>query len=80
MIPYFLFLCVECGKGYFGYLCKEPCPLGFYGYMCGGQCSPRCAREECDNVNGCPSYIQNTSKQRHTGMREPNEIICCLFV
>lgn len=42
----------ECKMGYFGDFCDEPCPPDFYGLNCGGNCSPRCTKEDCHHISG----------------------------
>lgn len=57
----------ECKTGYFGDFCNEPCPPGSFGFKCGGNCLPRCTKEECHHVSGCPNYIRNKTKMIVTG-------------
>lgn len=58
----------ECSKGYFGESCDKPCPPGSFGFMCGGKCFPKCSKEACNHVSGCPNNIGYTSSQIHTGI------------
>lgn len=57
----------ECKKGYYGDSCDEPCPQGSFGLKCGGNCLPRCTKEECDHVSGCEHYIQNITQNTEFG-------------
>lgn len=56
----------ECEIGYFGEFCNKPCPPGSFGFLCGGKCFPKCSKEDCNHVSGCPNDIQTTSTQIHT--------------
>ena len=59
------FLFVECRPGYFGIGCDSPCPKGLFGERCAGKCLPRCSKDECDRIYGCP-YVTNDQKMTTT--------------
>lgn len=58
----------DCKEGYYGNYCDEPCPPGSFGVECGGRCFPKCTKEDCHHISGCPNYIENTTIQFGDGM------------
>lgn len=80
LLRIYIYIFAECDKGYFGGVCDKPCPPGSFGLMCGGKCFPKCSKEVCNHVSGCPNNIQYTSTQIHTGIYKRTWSFCRFYI